>query len=90
MPAGGEIVLAARQENSNVIIQVRDQGAGIAQNDLDRIFDPFFTTKANGTGLGLSVTHQIITQHQGVLKVERNPDCGMTFSVVIPLKPVAS
>lgn len=90
MPAGGEIVLAARQENSNVIIQVRDQGAGIAQKDLDRIFDPFFTTKVNGTGLGLSVTHRIITQHEGVLKVERNPDCGMTFSVVIPLKPVAS
>lgn len=88
MPNGGEVVLAARQENSNVIIQVRDQGAGVAQKDLDRIFDPFFTTKANGTGLGLSVTHQIITQHQGVLKVERNPDCGMTFTIVIPLQPV--
>jgi signal transduction histidine kinase len=90
MPNGGEVVLAARRENSNVIIQVRDQGIGVAQDDLDRIFDPFFTTKANGTGLGLSVTHQIIAQHQGILKVDRNPDRGMTFSILIPWKAVAS
>lgn len=90
MPNGGEIVLAARRENSNVVIQVRDQGNGIAQDDVGRIFDPFFTTKANGTGLGLSVSHQIIAQHQGVLKVERNPDRGMTFSIFIPWKAAAS
>ena len=90
MPDGGEIVLAAWREDSKAIIQVRDQGTGIAQDDLNKVFDPFFTTKANGTGLGLSVTHQIIAQHQGSLKVDRNPDRGMTFSVSIPWKAVAS
>ncbi len=90
MPNGGEIMLAARRENSNVVIQVRDQGNGIAQDDLGKNFDPFFTTKANGTGVGLSVSHQIIAQHKGVLKVERNPDRGMTFSILIPWKAAVS
>lgn len=88
MPSGGEIVLAAQQENSSVLIQVRDQGAGISAEDLGRIFDPFFTTKANGTGLGLAVSHQIIAQHNGSLKAERNSGPGMTFSIVLPMRQV--
>jgi signal transduction histidine kinase len=84
MTAPGEVLLSARPSNLSVMISVRDQGPGVAEENLDRIFNPFFTTKEAGTGLGLSVVHQIITQHGGVVNAERNPDGGMTFSLEIP------
>jgi signal transduction histidine kinase len=85
MAAPGEIVLSARQKDSSVMICVRDQGPGIPEEDIDKIFNPFFTTKDAGTGLGLSVVHQIVNQHGGTVTAERNPDRGMTFSLVVPL-----
>ena len=85
MTGAGEIVLAARQSDSSVVITVRDQGPGINQEDLDKIFNPFYTTKDVGTGLGLSVVYQIVNQHGGVVAAERNPEGGMTFSLTIPL-----
>lgn len=86
MPDGGEIVLAARQENGNVKIQVQDQGCGVSPGDLEKLYDPFFTTKATGTGLGLPVAYQIVAQHGGVLTAENNADRGMTFLVVLPMR----
>jgi signal transduction histidine kinase len=85
MTGPGEVVLSARQKDSSVVINVRDQGPGVNEEDLDKIFNPFFTTKDTGTGLGLSVVHQIVMQHGGFVTTERNPDCGMTFSLVVPL-----
>jgi signal transduction histidine kinase len=84
MPQGGEVQLAARQQGEGVMIQVRDEGVGVQPEDLDKIFDPFFTTKDSGTGLGLSVVHQIVTQHGGTVKAERNSGPGMTFSLFFP------
>ena len=86
MPEGGDIELAANQRNSSIFITVKDQGSGVDPETLDRIFDPFFTTKQNGTGLGLSVAHQIVAQHGGAITATRNEDRGMTFSVVLPLR----
>jgi signal transduction histidine kinase len=86
MPDGGEIVLAAKQQGEKILIQVRDQGSGISPANLDKTFDPFFTTKENGTGLGLPVAHQIVSQHGGVLSVENNVDKGTTFAVLLPLQ----
>jgi signal transduction histidine kinase len=85
MTGAGEIVLAARQHDWSVVISVRDQGPGIDHDDLDKIFNPFYTTKDAGTGLGLSVVHQIVNQHGGVVTAERNLEGGMTFSLTIPL-----
>jgi signal transduction histidine kinase len=84
MPEGGEIVLAAREQNANLILQVIDQGGGIKPDDLDKIYDPFFTTKETGTGLGLAVAYQIVTQLGGTLTHDRNDDKGMTFSITLP------
>jgi signal transduction histidine kinase len=84
MPNGGEIRLKARPHGAGVLIQVQDQGSGIPPENLDKVFDPFFTTKDGGTGLGLSVVHQIVTQHGGSVSLERNPDKGMTFSLLFP------
>lgn len=86
MPDGGEIVLAAQQQGEKILIQVRDQGSGISPANLDKTFDPFFTTKENGTGLGLPVAYQIVSQHGGVLSVENNIDKGTTFAVLLPLQ----
>lgn len=83
--SGGEVLVSAAQRNDRLLIEVRDEGCGISTADRDRIFDPFYTTKENGTGLGLSVAHQIVEQHEGILAAEANPDKGMTFSVSLPL-----
>lgn len=84
-PAKGEIEVSAAVEDRRAVIRVRDQGPGIEPENMDRIFDPFFTTKASGTGLGLSVAHQIVRQLGGLLIAHRNPDRGMTFSLQLPL-----
>ncbi len=69
-------------------LSVTDCGYGIAPEVMDKIFDPFFTTKPNGkgTGLGLFIAKRIVTQHDGRIWVENNPDCGVTFTVVLPRK----
>jgi signal transduction histidine kinase len=84
MPEGGEVVLSARTQADGLLIEVKDEGQGIAPENLDKIFDPFFTTKDTGTGLGLSVVHQIVSQHGGSVTAVRNPDRGMTFSLYFP------
>jgi signal transduction histidine kinase len=84
MPQGGDVWLAARLEPEGIVVEVRDEGAGIPEEHMDKIFDPFFTTKDAGTGLGLSVVYQIVTQHGGAVTVERNRDRGMTFRLVFP------
>lgn len=89
MPQGGEIVVSAWLQEGKTLIRVRDHGCGIAADYRDRIFDPFFTTKDGGTGLGLSVAHQIVDQHGGVLTAEANEDAGTTFSALLPLHPGA-
>lgn len=86
MPEGGKIRLDVRQRNSEIAIEIVDQGHGVREADTDRIFDPFYTTKQAGTGLGLSVAHQIVSQHGGRIMVRRNPDRGMSFTVVLPAR----
>ena len=86
MTEAGEIVLAARESGGSVVLSVQDRGPGIKDEDLDKIFNPFYTTKDAGTGLGLSVVHQIVTQHGGVVTVQQNAAGGMTFSLTIPLE----
>ncbi len=85
-PGSGDIVLRAKGGRGRIQIDVTDQGCGVRSDLLDRIFDPFFTSKENGTGLGLSVAHQIISQHGGALTAKNNPRGGMTFTVLLPIK----
>jgi signal transduction histidine kinase len=84
MPQGGTVRLSIQDNQDGVLIEVSDEGVGVPPEHLDRIFDPFFTTKETGTGLGLSVVHQIVSQHGGNVTARRNPDRGMTFSVFFP------
>ncbi|MDZ8118047.1 ATP-binding protein [Pontiella agarivorans] len=66
-------------------IQITDNGKGIARENLQKIFDPFFTSKSEGTGMGLSVAHGIISEHHGVIEVDSEPGRGTTFYLYMPL-----
>jgi CheY-like chemotaxis protein len=67
-------------------LEVRDNGSGIAKENLERIFEPFFSTKkqGKGTGLGLSMVHGIIKNHGGSVTVESVPDQGTCFTIFVP------
>jgi PAS domain S-box-containing protein len=71
-------------EGSTITIAVVDSGPGVDWEHMDRIFDPFFTTKIEGIGMGLPISRYILETHKGLLRAERNPDCGMTFSFSLP------
>ncbi len=87
---GEEVTVSAQAEGSRVVIRVVDHGVGIDPAKMDQIFDPFFTTKENGTGLGLSVAHQIARQLGGTLTASLNSDRGMTFCLQLPLRQEAA
>ncbi len=98
MPSRGNLQLSTRIVSTlpggapcgGLEIQVRDSGIGIPKENLQRVFDPFFTTNKNGTGLGLSVVHQIVDRHSGFISVESEVNVGTAFTIVLPNKRLAS
>lgn len=85
---GGTIFIKTYVKDNASVIEIKDTGVGINEEDLLFIFDPFFTTKKTGTGLGLTITHKIIEEHKGHIEVESKPGKGSTFRVIIPLNKV--
>lgn len=85
MPEGGTLRLSAEIEGERLVISVGDQGIGIKPENLDRIFDPFFSTKLTGTGLGLALCHQIVTEHGGQIRVRSELGQGSEFRIEVPL-----
>lgn len=87
MKERGKISIKTYQQDGYVCIDFSDTGQGIAPENIVKIFDPFFTTKpvGVGTGLGLSVSHEIIKNHGGELKVKSKLGEGTTFTVRLPL-----
>lgn len=77
----GCVTVSAAREDGSVVIRVRDTGPGIAAADLQKIFIPFFTTKAKGHGIGLALTHRIVTQHGGTLTAANSPEGGAVFTI---------
>ncbi len=84
----GEIRIRTWQEGDTVRIAIRDTGKGIPAELQSRIFDPGFTTKSadKGTGIGLSISLNIIQQHGGRIDVESEEGRGSTFTVILPLQ----
>ncbi|WP_052514768.1 transporter substrate-binding domain-containing protein [Dethiosulfatarculus sandiegensis] len=76
------------RDGASVIVQIQDQGAGIAPEHIGHLTDPFFTTKRNsgGTGLGLSVSANIVKEHSGTLTFESNAGRGSNVRLSIPVK----
>ncbi len=85
MPEGGIIVVTTKRTEIEIELDVRDYGKGISQEVSDRIFDPFFTTKATGSGIGLSVSRQIMKQHGGQLAHIPVEGPGAMFRLTFPI-----
>jgi signal transduction histidine kinase len=84
MPEGGTLTLAGQASATQVQLQVRDTGSGIAAERLQQIFEPLYTTKPGGTGLGLYIVQEIVAAHAGQLMVESKEGQGTTFTIVLP------
>jgi two-component system, NtrC family, sensor kinase len=88
MPRGGNLWVSTRfdEVKNQFAVEVRDDGAGIPEDILDRIFEPFLTTKESGkgVGLGLAVSHTIIERHHGHIEVQSEVGKGTTFTVWLP------
>jgi len=83
----GIITLRTGTENDQAWVEISDTGKGIAAEHLSKIFDPFFTTKpiGQGTGLGLSVSYNIIKKHQGEIQLTSQLGQGTTFRIILPI-----
>ena len=84
MKDGGTLIISISQEASKIRIDFADDGHGIREDDLPKVFTPFFTTHEMGTGLGLSVVHNIITAHGGEVSVRSREGQGAEFRVSLP------
>lgn len=82
----GKVAVTVERKGANAIIEVADNGRGIAPEHLPNIFRPFYTTKGDGTGLGLSLARRIVEDHQGRIDVTSALGKGTTFAVVLPLQ----
>ncbi|MBS1552176.1 MAG: nuclear transport factor 2 family protein [Bacteroidetes bacterium] len=80
------VTASSKKSADNILISVKDNGSGIPQKVMDKIFQPFFTTKPTGlgTGLGLSMSYDIIKAHGGELKVETKEGEGAEFTILLP------
>jgi two-component system NtrC family sensor kinase len=90
MPSRGALMIRTRNIGAEtgdsclprLELQIQDTGVGIPAENLGRIFNPYFTTNKNGTGLGLSVVHQIVERHSGTIRVSSRLNQGTTFTIV--------
>jgi signal transduction histidine kinase len=91
-PAGGQVILSARQDGTEMEIEVRDTGSGIAPEALGRVFDRFYQADASrarrerqGAGLGLAIAREIVAAHGGKISVRSHLGQGTAFTVRLPL-----
>src|SRR5215475_10926827 len=85
-PEDRHVSVCTRCFDGQAEVAVTDAGHGIAPEILKHVFEPFFTTKANGMGLGLAISHNIIEAHGGHIRAENNPDGGATFRITLPIR----
>lgn len=91
MPGGGTLTIATHYDAAHGVICVvlHDTGAGIAPEALPHLFEPMWTTKASGSGFGLAIAQEIITDHEGEIEVNSGGTTGTTMQVKLPLAAVA-
>jgi two-component system NtrC family sensor kinase len=93
MPEGGKLTITSRQIHDEagkdlILIEFIDTGIGISKQELEKIFDPFYTTKevGQGTGLGLSLSYNIIKRYNGDIRVDSEHGKGTKFTIVLPVE----
>jgi signal transduction histidine kinase len=86
---GGTLTIETGVDRGTVVIRIRDTGPGLSQEIREQLFQPFQTTKRHGTGLGLHISHTIVKDHSGEIRVESSTDQGTTFVVSLPLSKPA-
>lgn len=84
------VVVRSSRDSQFATIEIRDTGTGIPAAQLQKIFIPFFTTKPGGHGVGLALTHRVITEHGGTLTAANAPEGGAVFTIKIPLENTGS
>jgi signal transduction histidine kinase len=90
-PQGSTISISAKQEEDRLYLSIRDNGVGIAEENIPRIFEEFYqndsslTRKYSGMGLGLNICQRIINCHKGNIRVESRINEGSTFHIDLPL-----
>lgn len=85
MHNGGEVTIQGKRTNDSIVIQIKDNGCGIPQEEMAKIGNPFFTTKESGMGLGLMVSMRIIQNHKGTMRIESEVGKGTMVEVVLPI-----
>jgi len=85
-PENGLVTITVTEHKKSVVIQITDEGKGLDEENLEKVFQPFFTTKpvGDGSGLGLSVVHGIVSSHKGTISVTNNSTKGACFKVTLP------
>lgn len=87
MPGGGRLLIRGYCLDDDVVVTFGDTGPGIAPEDMGQMFEPFFSTKHSGSGLGLAVSQEIVSNHGGVLSAANQPEGGALFSLTLPALP---
>jgi signal transduction histidine kinase len=85
VPEGGTVTIQTRAGENEIMFSVRDSGPGIDPELMPDIFQPFVTNKSTGTGLGLTIVHEIIQRHHGRVEVANNPESGAIFTIWLPI-----
>lgn len=87
MPGGGTLTVGTKNQDDYMVLEIKDTGYGIPEEEMKNLFTPFYSTKASGAGLGLPVSKKIITDHNGFIQVESKMNQGTKFSIYLPLNP---
>jgi signal transduction histidine kinase len=85
MSSGGTLSLKVEQIKGMVVLTISDTGSGITGKELDSLYDPFVTSKTSGAGLGLTMVHQIISNHNGEISISSTPLKGTTVRIMLPI-----
>ncbi len=83
-PEGGLVDVSLSLADEGTVLEVKDSGSGVADQDLEYIFDPFFSTRARGSGMGLAIVERIVREHMGRIEVDSKLGTGTTIRLVIP------
>jgi PAS domain S-box-containing protein len=82
---GGDPDVVREKDRDMVCIEIRDNGGGIAHEDMEKLFEPFFSRKKGGTGLGLFVSQSVVQHHHGRISVSSAPGTGTSFRIYLPI-----